>query len=68
MAATLLAFHHVVIADASRTSKITVTALVVVSLVIWRSYPALIVLAILLQAGVGVYVLVYHKIHYGEGT
>ena len=63
IAAILLAIHHVVVTDASRTSKIVMTVTVVVSLVIWQYYPRRILFATLLQVTASIYMLVYLRLH-----
>ena len=62
IASVALAFHHVAIAEASRRSKIAVAFVVAVSLVIWWNFPGWILLATVLQAAAGIYVLVCIRI------
>lgn len=65
VASVALAVHHVAIADASRRSKLAVSAVVVAALFIWWNYFQWQwrVLAIVLQVSVSVYALVYLKMN-----
>ena len=63
IASVALAFHHVMIAEASRGSKCVVSLVVAVSLIIWWKYPGWLLLATALQAAVSIYVLVHLKLN-----
>ena len=58
----LLAIQHAVSSKASRASKTGVLAAVLASLVIWRYFPAWLVVATLLQVAAGVYVLIHQRL------
>ena len=58
----ILGCIYVMNTDASSRSKLIISIIVAMSVVIWRWYPQLLLLATLLQTGVSVYVLVYLKV------
>ncbi len=60
-----LALQHVGISDASRKSKVTVFAIVLSSLAIWRYFPQWLVFATVLQVVVSIYMLLYLKLREG---
>jgi hypothetical protein len=62
IAAVFLTLRHLAITDASRRSKLAVATVVVASLAISRYAPQWGVLAMLLQVGASIYMLVYWKI------
>ena len=62
MTALILGIHHALDTSASRRSRAMVGVIVAVSLVLWWRYPRLFILALLLQAGVSIYVLLYIKL------
>ena len=49
--------------EPSRGSKLTLGGVLAVSLLIWWRYPQWSVVSTLLQAGVGIYVLIYLKVN-----
>jgi hypothetical protein len=63
LAALLLGVRYLVLGDASLRSKIAVVAAVVASLVIWWYFPQWMVVAILLQVGVSLFVMLYLKVN-----
>ncbi len=62
VASIILVIHHVALTDASRWSKSIVASVVVVTLVVWNSFPQWLIVATLLQSAVSVYMLVYLKV------
>jgi hypothetical protein len=62
IAALGLAGYYAFGTEASRWSKVTVAAVVLASLLIWRYRPQWLLVAQLLQAAAGIYVLVYLRV------
>jgi len=58
----VLLIHHVAATEASRRSKLLVTVLVAVSIMIGRFFPHWSLLSMLTQVGAGIYMLVWLKI------
>ena len=63
LAAVVLGVRYVLLGDASVGSKIAVVLVVLTSLVIWWYIPAWMVVAILLQVGASIFVLLYFKVN-----
>jgi hypothetical protein len=63
VAAILLGIRYLILGDASLRSKIVVVAVVLASLVIWWYFPQWMVLAIFLQVGVSLFVLLYLRLN-----
>jgi len=59
----VLVIRFLTMGDPSLISKIIVMAALAASLIIWWRRPGLLVVAVLLQAGVSVFVLIYHKVN-----
>jgi hypothetical protein len=67
VASIALAIHHVALTDASRLSKLTVVTVVAVSFAVSHFWPQWTVLAILMQVGASIYMLLYLRVHaYGR--
>ena len=62
VAAVALSGYYVLGTEASRWSKVTVAAVVLASLLMWWYRPQWLLVAQLLQAAAGIYVLVYLKV------
>jgi len=67
MLSIALVIHHVFFTDASRGSKLVLSAAVLGSLVIWRFAPQWLIVATLLQSAAGIYMLVYLKVRAAGG-
>ena len=65
VASLILGVWYVALADASRRSKVVVSAVVVAGLILGWRYPRWILIAILLQVAVSLYVLIYVKVNAG---
>lgn len=63
IAALILGIRYIVATEASGRSKILIATLIVLSVILFLRFPQLIVLALIIQAGVSVYALVYFKLH-----
>ena len=62
-AAGVLAIVFLRLADPSTLSKIAVVLALAVSLFIWWRYPDLLVIAVLLQVGISLFVLIYLRVN-----
>jgi hypothetical protein len=63
VAAGVLAIVFLRLADPSLPAKIAVVAALAASLLIWWLYPDLLVIAVLLQAGISLFVLIYLRVN-----
>lgn len=61
VASVVLAALYVLLTDASRRSKVVVFVIVATSIVIWRTMPQWMLVALLLQVEVSIYLLLYLK-------
>jgi len=59
----VLVIRYLSMDDPSLASKIVVVAALGASLVVWWRYPALLVVAVLLQVAVSVFILIYLKVN-----
>ena len=66
VASILLGAYFVVLGETSRRSRVAVAAVVFVALLIDRRFPRWSFVATVLQAGVGVYVILYLKAGVGR--
>ena len=62
VASVALCVYYVAVTEASGRSKVAVSVIVLASLIVWRYRPQWLVLATLLQAATGIYVLIYFKV------
>jgi hypothetical protein len=58
-----LAVRYLSMSDPSTASKAAVGAVVGASLIVWWRYPEQMVVAVLLQVGASLYVLIYLKVY-----
>jgi hypothetical protein len=63
VAAILLGLRYLILGDASLRSKVFVATAVGASLVIWWYFPEWMVVAIFLQVGVSIFVLLYFRLN-----
>jgi hypothetical protein len=59
----VLVIRYLSMGDPSTVSKIIVVAALGASLIVWWRYPATLVVAVLLQVGVSLFVLIYLKVN-----
>ena len=58
-----LVIRYLSMGDPSIVSKIIMVAALVTSLIVWWRYPALLAIAVLLEVGVSLFVLIYLKVN-----
>lgn len=63
LASGVLVVRYLSMSEPSVVSKFVVVAVLGASLVVWWRYPALLAIAVLLQVGVSLFVLIYVRVN-----